>query len=302
MYDMQVNLMTEQMTAKKGLKLFGHKGAEAIVSEMHQLHYRKTVKPVFANQMTREDKRAALRYLMFLKQKRCGKIKARGCADGRKQRIYKTKEETSAPTVHIESLFLSSAIDALEGRKVMTADIPGAFMQADMDENLHMKLEGPLADLMTRVDPDLYKKYTTKENGKDVLYVKLEKALYGTVQAALLFWENLTTFLVEELGFVKNPYDQCVVNKIIDGKQCTILWHVDDLKLSHVDQAVLEDILGKLNVKYGKEAPLVVTRGLIHEYLGIPSTIPRQGKYNIGWTITLTGYWKKYPTKCPEPQ
>jgi hypothetical protein len=44
---------------------------------------------------------------MFLKKKRCGKIKARGCADGRKQRLYKTKEETSAPTVSIESVMLT---------------------------------------------------------------------------------------------------------------------------------------------------------------------------------------------------
>jgi hypothetical protein len=57
-----------------------------------------------------------------------------------------------------------------------------------------------------------------------------------------LFWENLTKFLMEELGFTVNPYDQCMVNKIIKGKQCTIIWHVDNLKLSHVRQSVLEDI------------------------------------------------------------
>ena len=90
---------------------------------------------------------------MFLKKKRCGRIKGRGCADGRKQRIYKTKEETSAPTVAIESLMLSCTIDAKERRSVITADIPGAFMQADMDEVLYMKLEGPLAKLLTKVDP-----------------------------------------------------------------------------------------------------------------------------------------------------
>jgi hypothetical protein len=56
-----------------------------------------------------------------------------------------------------------------------------------MDEILHMKLEGPLAKLLTRVDPKLYEKYTTIEKGKLVLYVQLMKALYGTLQAALLF-------------------------------------------------------------------------------------------------------------------
>lgn len=42
------------------------------------------------------------------------------------------------------------------------------------------------------------------------MYVKLTKALYGTLQAALLFWENVTSFLVDELGFTVHPYDKCV--------------------------------------------------------------------------------------------
>ena len=45
---------------------------------------------------------------MFLKQKRCGKIKGRGCADRRKQRKYLTKEDKSAPTVSTEDIFLTS--------------------------------------------------------------------------------------------------------------------------------------------------------------------------------------------------
>jgi hypothetical protein len=154
----------------------------------------------------------------------------------------KSKEEMSAPMVATESLMLSCVIDANERRNVMTADIPGAFMQADMDEILHMKLEGPLAKLLTRVDPNLYKKYTTIEKGKPVLYVQLMKALYGTLQAALLFWQDLTSQL-EKWGFKLNPYDWCVANKMVNRKQCTILWHVDDLKILHVDPEVVEDIL-----------------------------------------------------------
>jgi hypothetical protein len=64
---------------------------------------------------------------------------------------------------------------------VATADIPGAFMQADMDEVIHVKLEGPLAKLLTRVNPKLYEKYVVTEKGTPVLYVQLMKALYGTL-------------------------------------------------------------------------------------------------------------------------
>lgn len=139
-----------------------------------------------SEELTREHKRAALRYFMFLKQKRCGKIKGRGCADGRKQRLYKTKEETSSPNIHTESLFLSCIIDAMDNRKVITLDIPGSFMQADIDELIHVKLEGEIADLLIKVDPS-YGQFAIIENGKKVIYAELEKALYGTIQAALLF-------------------------------------------------------------------------------------------------------------------
>jgi len=86
--------------------------------EMQQLHDRKVSEPKAAHMLTREEKKKALEYLIFLKKKRCGRIKARGCADGRKQRIYKSKEETSSPTVAVESLFLSCSIDTKERRDV----------------------------------------------------------------------------------------------------------------------------------------------------------------------------------------
>jgi len=80
---------------------------------------------------------------MFLKKKRCGKIKGRGCADGRKQREHTNKEDAWSSTVAIEALMLSCIIDGMENREVATADIPGEFMQADMDEEIvHLKLHG----------------------------------------------------------------------------------------------------------------------------------------------------------------
>jgi len=269
-----------QHSVNKGLKVFGESGSEAVVAEMQQLHDRDVIEPKKSSMLTREEKHKALHYLMFLKKKRCGRIKARGCADGRKQRIYKTKEETSAPTVAIESLMLSCTIDAKEKRKVVTADIPGAFMQADMDEVIHMKLEGPLAELLTKVNPAKYEKFIEIEKGKPVMYVLLKKALYGTLQAALLFWQDLSGNL-EEWGYTVNPYDTCVMNKMVNGKQCTILWHVDDLKISHVDQDVIEEVLDLLDKKYGKEAPLTVTRGHVHEYLGMTVDYSEEGKVAI---------------------
>ena len=131
--------------------------------------------------------------------------------------------------------------------------------------------------MLIQVDPS-YEQFVVEEKGKPVIYTELDKALYGTLQAALLFWQDLSGYLIKELGFEPNPYDPCVVNKIIKGKQMTIGWHVDDLKMSHVSQAILEDVISKLELRYGKEAPLSITRGDIHEYLGMKIDFSEKGK------------------------
>jgi hypothetical protein len=147
---------------------------------------------------------------MFLKEKRTGIIKGRGCADGRKQQYLITKENASSPKVSLESLLIICVIDAMERRYVATTDIP-AFMPADMDELVHIRFEGTLAELLVRINSSLYRKYVFIERGSLFLYGKLAKALYGTSRAALLFWNNLTQTLIS-WGFELNKYDKCVAN------------------------------------------------------------------------------------------
>ena len=60
------------------------------------------------------------------------------------------------------------------------------------------------------------------ENNKKILYLRLLKALYGCVKSALLWYELFSTTL-KDMGFVLNPYDECVANKMVNGKQCTIV-------------------------------------------------------------------------------
>jgi hypothetical protein len=126
-------------SVKKGLRLFGEAGKEAVFSEIQQLHQIEVIEPKMANMLTHEEKRASLHYLMFLKQKHCRRIKGGDCAGGRKKRLYKTKQKTSAPTVAIKSMFLTSTIDAKERRCVVMTDIPGAFMQTDVDKLIQVR-------------------------------------------------------------------------------------------------------------------------------------------------------------------
>ena len=284
-----------QYTLKKGLQVLGPPGVEAVYKELLQLHERKVGEPRDASKLSSTQKKNVLGYLMFLKQKRTGQIKGRGCADGRKQRLYTPKDDASSPTVATESVLLSCVIDAKERCDVATVDIPGAFMQGDQDETIHMRLEGTLAELLIKCDPKLYRQYVVTENNKPVLYVELIKALYGTLRAALIFWRKLTSKLVE-WGFVINPYDWCVANKQNNGQQCTLVWHVDDMKISHVNSKVVDNIIKTIEQEFGKEAPLTIPIGKIQNYLGMVLDFTNPGRV----AIRMEDYIRNMLTELPE--
>jgi hypothetical protein len=79
-----------------------------------------------------------------------------GSADGRRQRETTTKEQASSPIVAIESVMILCTIDAHKKQFISTVDVPGAFKQVNMDETVHMRIEGPMAELLIRLDPELY--------------------------------------------------------------------------------------------------------------------------------------------------
>ena len=111
----------------------------------------------------------------------------------------------------------------------------GAILQADSDKDITMVLKGRLAELMVQVAPNLYRKYiSVDKKSTAILYVKMQKAMYGLLRSALLLYRKLVQDLESNL-FILNSYDPCVANKTINGKQMTVYWHVDDLKVSHID-------------------------------------------------------------------
>ena len=71
------------------------------------------------------------------------------------------------------------------------------------------------------------------------------------------------------MGYQRNEYNWCVMNKIVDDKQCNILCNVDDLKTSHVDPAIISRVLADIDAEYGKIEKMTITRGKVHKYLGM---------------------------------
>jgi hypothetical protein len=152
-------------------------------------------------------------------------------AGGNKQRDYISKEDTSSPTVTTESILLSCIIDAEEERDVMVIDIPNAFIQTKVKDEKDMaiiKLRGVLVDILVEIAPDVYKSYaTTDKKGVRQLLVQCKNTLYGTMVASLLYYHKFTKSLLG-IRFELNLNDLCVANKMIEGKQMMICFHVDD--------------------------------------------------------------------------
>ena len=94
------------------------------------------------------------------------------------------------------------------------------------------------------------------------------RALYGCVQSALL-WYELYVNTLKDLGFILNLYDLCVANCMIEGKQCTIAWYVDDNKISHIHPKVIDRIINEIKKKFGKMSQI---RNNEHEFLGMNIT------------------------------
>ena len=89
-----------------------------------------------------------------------------------------------------ESTLITAVIDAHEGRDVRICNIPGAFLSADMEEDVKMALRGRLAELMVNIAPQIYRQCVIYEKGRPVLYVIPKKELYGCLILALLFYEQ----------------------------------------------------------------------------------------------------------------
>ena len=124
------------------------------------------------------------------------------------------KEATSSPTLATELVLLTAVMKGKENCDVAVVDIPGTFLQADINKDVWMALDGTLEELMGKVSPKLYSKcVTTGNQRKKVLYIKLvDKAIYGLLKSALQFYKRLSKDLTK-MGFKIKYYDQCVANK-----------------------------------------------------------------------------------------
>lgn len=105
--------------------------------------------------------------------------------------------------------------------------------------------------------------------------------------AALLWYCHFRTDL-EGQGFE-------MANCMVDGKQHTVQFHVDDLMASHVNPKVNDKFLVWLNSIYGKYGEVKATRGKVHDYLGMVFDFFVPGKVSV----SMKDYMNKLVDEFP---
>jgi hypothetical protein len=259
-------------TAKRGIKEHGRPAYVAVVDELLSMLRDKSVLQLIAKEnLSGRQRKKMIRSFMFLKTKfdamgRFEKIKARLVANGKMQdkTLY---PDTYSPTVMLQSVMMMLTIAAREGRRVCTLDIGHAYLNAERTEadgeDIIMEIEPYLVSVLKKEAPEVIP-YIDKGTGK--LYCKLNKAVYGTLDAAKLWYKKITGVLLE-LGFKANSVDPCVFNKVVNGIQLSVLLYVDDLLVTCELAGPIVDLVEDLKSRFDNDVKY--SMGGDMSYLGV---------------------------------
>ena len=209
------------ITATKAIKSHGKEAITAMLLEIQQMLKKEVWKPVDVGKLTPLQRKSIIITSMFLKEKQkpdgsFDKLKARLVAGGHMQdrSVY---EDISSPTVSWTSVCMLLNIAAYEERIVCTADFTGAYLNASMRKDgvrVRVRLNQLQSALLVSLDPT-YGEFVCQDG---TIVVELEKAMYGCIESAQLWYDTLKETLVN-IGFKANREDPCVFNLVKDGTQ-----------------------------------------------------------------------------------
>jgi len=259
------------MTVKQALKKHDKEARKAIGAEMSQLFTRKVWRGLISKKQAKHSKhKNVLPSSMFLKEKfradgTFDKIKARLVAGGHRTDAEKyTWQDTSSPTVCLESVMIVLCIAAVEKRKLEAIDFPGAYLNATLDETQVMRLDKVLAEEAVNADPSL--KQFVQPDG--TMLVELLKALYGLPEAAKLWYIHLRKALLE-IGYKCSSSDPCLFHREKDGEKSTLCLYVDDMLHTYTGEKLYKELHDGLAARYEQVTVQKLEKGKNISYLGM---------------------------------
>lgn len=242
------------ISMKKGLDTYGEVAEKSIFLEVEAMEKKKVFTPINHSNLTYKQRKNVIRSFMFLKEKfkpdgTFDKLKSRLTANGKTQDRAEVEQmfgRTSSPTISMSSIMTLLAIAKKEKRHLAAVDIKNAYLNANLeDQGLIILLDKVVTKEYLKVRP--YAEQYVNDKGE--LYCKLNRALYGTVEAAKAWYDDISSYL-KSLNFEMNSIDQCVFNCNINGVQITVGIYVDDLIISCVDEKVIKMFKDALLHKY----------------------------------------------------
>jgi len=272
---------------RKAFKEWPEEARKALIKEIDGLLKRKVWTGVLRSSLTKTQRKKIIRSSTIFTQKIDKEtyeqiIKARIVTDGSMQnREFYQQEDISAPTVQMNSILTLSTIAAAKGWKIKTMDVQQAYLNADLKSEVYVILDKEVAAALCEENEE-FRKFL-EPDGR--LLVQLNKAQYGCIESAKLWYNTLSAKLVS-IGFQINPYDPCVFKKTDAlGTDIYVALYVDDIKSMSESQDLLDELQLELEAVFGK---MKVTDGLVHEYLGMKFDYSTPGKVIITMKKYLT--------------
>ena len=278
------------ITVRAALRSRGTAALDSIVKELQQMVDKRVWTYQMPGKLSREERRKIITCSMFLKEKFDAsgifeKLKSRLVAHGNQQ--PKDEVKASSPTVDISSVFVLAAIAAYESNRVFTIDIGGAFLEAAMTgETVYLRLDKLMVQLLEEIDPSS----VPYVNDDGELIVKLDKALYGCLQASLLWYNRLCGVLLA-CGFEKNEVDPCVFSKGTGKDRCTLCVHVDDLLIVDATAYLTEELVTYLKSEFDD---VKLNSGSSHSYLGMSFNFAVSGSVKVSMSHYIATLLAEY--------
>ena len=289
----KLNLLSVyHITAKRALRESPETARPAIESELRTLVSKGVFRPVHISKLTPFQRANIIRSQLNVTQKFLpssdgtgrvkDKIKARLVGGGDCQdRNHYSRAETSSPTISTSSIFIIAQEAAARGHTVATIDIGSAYLNATMPKQdpkklVFMRIKKEVTSILTEIEP-AFMPFTATDG---TLVVELDKALYGCIQSALLWYQELVSFL-SSIGFIPNPYDICVLNSNKGGVRTTIGVYVDDLIITSSSPEAVSETIKAIQDKY---VQLKIHQGKVHNYLGMVMDFSEIGYVDVNQT------------------
>ena len=192
------------------------------------------------------------------KEKKNGIYRARLVAKGYNQVAGVDFQYNFAPVTSEVTLRVLLVLWVKNNYFAEVADVQTAFLNGDLEEEIYL------------MKPEGLTKFMDEENEEfEGNYLKMERSIYGLVQAARQFWIKFTMVLKKDMNFLQHSNDSCLFKREDEDGTVIIILYVDDC-FTVGSKAAVKKALGEIEKHFS------ITRSeQVEDFIGC--TITRKG-------------------------